>query len=201
MDTGSYKKSGFVLRFLTLLPLTSGFLFFAIVIIDNNEIQKILPATPFRTLSLMFIYIATLMTYNYILGIKGDNLMEWKIESSIILAFGFVFAAFFLPFGFPLEVEKDTSFIKSILGFANIQKKPDWFYLFLLLPATGFFIYGFYRLKTQLFEKQQTFCMKIERVGELNFDSSSPGRHKTEALPCTHLYNSRPPEHRYNNRF
>lgn len=147
MNTEVNKKSGFVLRFLSLPPLTCGFLFLGIVIVSNSELQKIIPESPFRSLSIMFFYIVAIMSFNYMLALRGQNFMGWKVEGAIVTFFAFIFASFFLPYCFPLNVEVEAGGLIGWIGATDVQQKPNWAFLWFLLPSIIFIIYAYLKLR------------------------------------------------------
>lgn len=95
------KKSGFVLRMLSLSAFSCMILFAGIVVIQNEELGKIIPPSTARTLSIFFGYIVAMITFNYALAVKGRNFMGWKNEALIMLGFIVIFVGMFLPHAFP----------------------------------------------------------------------------------------------------
>lgn len=122
------RRAGFALRMLSLGAFSCMALFAALVVIQNEELAKLVPVSTARTLSILFAYIVAMITFNYALAIKGRNFMGWKSESLVMLGFILVFVGMFLPHAFPVSGVVET---KSWLPFVSKQQlmfKPDWRY-------------------------------------------------------------------------
>src|SRR5690606_13796302 len=81
------RRAGFALRMLSLGAFSCMALFAALVVIQNEELAKLVPVSTARTLSILFAYIVAMITFNYALAIKGRNFMGWKSESLVMLGF------------------------------------------------------------------------------------------------------------------
>jgi hypothetical protein len=126
------KRSGFVLRMLSLMAFSCMVLFAGIVVIQNEELGKLIPPSTARTMSILFAYIVAIATFNYTLAAKGRNFMGWKNEALIMLGFFAVFVGMFLPHAFPTSQvivseswipfsAKETTHLKANWAYAPIS--------------------------------------------------------------------------------
>lgn len=139
-------RSGFVLRMLSLLALACALLFTSLVILDNEELHKVIPPSPFRSLAIFFGYMVALISFNYISAARGKNFMGWKVEGAIALGFLFVFAGFYFPFAFALETEIVSGGVAGLFQSAETETAPDWQYLWLAVLAVPAFAFAFWKL-------------------------------------------------------
>lgn len=143
------KRSGFVLRMMMVLALTCAFLFTALVLLENEEIAKIIPHSPFRTLSLFFGYIVGILAYNYLSANRGRNHMGWKIEACLMLSVIIVFAAFYFTFAFPSEVAETSNVAFGLFERTSYDSEPNWtiawFSLLAVFPS-GYSLYKLSRM-------------------------------------------------------
>ncbi len=132
------KRSGFVLRMLSLIAFSCMVLFAGIVVIQNEELGKLIPPSTARTLSIFFAYIVAMITFNYTLAVKGRNFMGWKNEALIMIGFIFAFVGMFLPHAFPTSEVIAT---ESWIPFSSEEithLKANWVYAsisFLAVPV------------------------------------------------------------------
>lgn len=132
------KRSGFVLRMLSLSAFSCMILFAGIVVIQNEELGKIIPPSTARTLSIFFGYIVAMITFNYALAVKGRNFMGWKNEALIMMGFIFTFVGMFLPHAFPSsEVVVDESWI-PFSSEETTHLKANWMYALVSLLSLPF---------------------------------------------------------------
>lgn len=120
------KRAGFVLRILSLMAFSCMILFAGIVVVQNEELGKLVPPSTARTLSILFAYIVAMMTFNYALAIKGRNFMGWRNEAYIVVGFMFLFVGMFLPHAFPTAKIVVT---ESWIPFSSKKEttfKADW---------------------------------------------------------------------------
>lgn len=139
MTLSNTKSSGFVLRMLSLLAFSCMILFAGIVVIQNQELGKLIPPSTPRTLVILFAYIVSMITFNYALAAKGRNFMGWKNEFFIMLGFIIVFIGMFLPHAFP---NADTVKTESWIPFMKDEVthlKANWYYALISLLGLPFF--------------------------------------------------------------
>lgn len=129
------KRSGYVLRLLTVAALTAAFLFTALVLLDNDELTKIVPHTPFRSAAILFGYVVGLMSFNYFAAFRARNFMGWKVEATTILIFVVIFASFYSVYAFPTEHEISSGVFFGLLERSEYQNNPNWYFLAGLLAA------------------------------------------------------------------
>ncbi|WP_194756639.1 hypothetical protein [Aliidiomarina indica] len=147
MSLAITKRSGFILRLLTICAFTCMMLFTAIVIVQNEELGKLVPPSTIRTLALMFGYIVALCTFNYAMAIKGRNFMGWQNELFIMLGFVIVFIAMFLPHAFPTnEVTRVDSWV-PFMSKETFVLKANWKFAYILFLAVPFFMVAWKRIK------------------------------------------------------
>ncbi len=140
MSLDSIKRTGFILRLFSLAAFSCMVLFAGIVVIQNGELEKLLPPSTARTLAILFGYVVAILTFNYALGLKGRNFMGWKNEAMLIIGFVIVFIAMFLPHAFPMqEVVVSESWI-PFLPKEDTYLKPDWKLALIGVLALPFFI-------------------------------------------------------------
>nr|WP_156889269.1 hypothetical protein [Halomonas sp. 1513] len=132
------KRSGFILRMLSLVSFSCMILFAGIVVIQNDELGKIFPPSTARTLAILFAYIVAMITFNYALATKGRNFMGWENEALIMIGFVIIFVGMFLPHAFPSsEVIRSESWIP--FSSKEVTKlKPNWMYALVSLMAIPF---------------------------------------------------------------
>ncbi|MCE8004408.1 hypothetical protein [Billgrantia ethanolica] len=131
------KRSGFVLRLFSLAAFSCMVLFAGIVVIQNEELGKLIPPSTARTLSILFAYIVAMTTFNYALAAKGRNFMGWKSEIFIMSGFAVTFVGMFLPHAFPSSQVVVTESWIPFSSKENTFLKPSWFYApisFIALP-------------------------------------------------------------------
>ena len=137
------KRSGFVLRMLSLIAFSCMVLFAGIVVMQNEELGKIVPPSTARTLSIFFAYIVSMITFNYALATKGRNFMGWKNEALIMIGFIVAFVGMFLPHAFPTsQVIMTESWIPFSTKEAT-QLKANWVYALVSLISLPFFYKAF----------------------------------------------------------
>lgn len=150
------KRSGFVLRMMMVLALSCAFLFTALVVLENKEIAKIIPHSPFRSLSLFFGYIVGILSYNYLSAHRGRNHMGWKVEACLMLAVITVFAAFYFTFAFPSQVEETSDFAFGLFERTSYDSEPNWAVAWLSLGALLPLGYSLFKLsKMPLWQDSQ----------------------------------------------
>ena len=142
------KRSGFVLRFLSLSAFAFTLLFAALVVMENRELEKLVPPSAFRSLALMCGYIVAIFGFNYAMAVRGRNFMGWKVEAAMIVGFVIIFVSLFLPFAFPNETEVESSGLTGLFGAAEIESEPRWAFSWLLLCSLPMFAYVYYKLRT-----------------------------------------------------
>ena len=131
-------KSGFVLRIMSVIAFSCMIMFAALVVVQVDELEKIIPDSSERSLAIFFGYVVALISFNYALGLRGGNFIGWKTESSIVLAIIFVFAGVFFPFAFPLEEAVQKSSWWGLREDSVIQEKPNWNYAWFAVIAVPF---------------------------------------------------------------
>lgn len=124
---------------LSLIPFSCMLLFAGIVVMQNNELDKIFPPSTARTLTILFGYIVAIISYNYALATKGNNFMGWKNEALIIIGFIIVFIGMFLPHAFPTtDIQVNQSWI-PFMSSETEKFKPNWIYAIFTLLSLPFF--------------------------------------------------------------
>lgn len=128
------KKTGYILRMMSLCAFSFMMIFAAIVILQNYELTKIVPDTPFRSMAIFFGYIVAVFGFNYASAIKGRNFMGWKVESLTMLGLLFLFAGMFFSYAFPTsEIIKNDSWIPFLSP--TYINKPNYWYALLAIPT------------------------------------------------------------------
>ncbi|MFO7818270.1 MAG: hypothetical protein R6V39_11420 [Desulfovibrionales bacterium] len=133
------RRSGFILRMLSLVAFFCMILFAGIVVIQNDELGKIIPPSTERTLSIFFAYIVVMITFNYALAVKGRNFMGWKNEALIMIGFILVFVGMFLPHAFPTS---ELVVTESWIPFSSTETehlKANWAYAPIAILSIPFF--------------------------------------------------------------
>lgn len=122
-------------------------LFAAIVVLDNAEIEKIFPSSNARTLLLMFGYIVAIMSFNYVMGLRGRNFMGWKVELALVSLFVFLFLAVFLPFGFPQLTENRDGGFAGFFETTSVDIAPEWAWSWIGVSALPLAVYIIWKLR------------------------------------------------------
>lgn len=115
-------------------------LFAGIVVIENEELGKLVPPSTFRTMAILFGYILAMLTFNYALGVKGRNFMGWKNEAAIMTGFILVFTALFLPFAFPVSESVVTESWIPFRSEESVHFKPNWLFALIAGFALPLFV-------------------------------------------------------------
>lgn len=148
MSLNSTKRAGFILRLFSLAAFSCMVLFAGIVVVQNEELGKLLPPSTSRTLAILFGYVVAILTFNYALGLKGRNFMGWKNEALLVGGFIVVFIAMFLPHAFPIqEVVVSDSWI-PFRSEENTHLKPNWKLAWGCLLALPLFIKSWMGIKS-----------------------------------------------------
>lgn len=147
MDNWDSLRAGFVLRGLSLGAFSAMLLFASLVVLDNSEIEKVIPDSSFRSLSIMFGYIAAIFGFNYTMALRGDNFMGWKVEALVSLGFVFLLVSVFLAFAFPREVSSESS---GLIGFfsSDVKEEPRWAFAWLAILSVPSFLYAYLELRS-----------------------------------------------------
>ena len=148
MSLEASKRSGFILRLLALAAFSLTLLFAALLVNDNRELQKLVPPSPFRSLSIMFGYIVALISFNYMMAVRGRNFMGWKVEAALTSGFICIFVSLFLPFAFPRESEIETNGLISFVIGNEKTEQPRWTLSFLIIMSFPLFFYSFNKLRS-----------------------------------------------------
>lgn len=145
MRINEFKKASFASRLVTLFAVVLMFIFSALVILDNNELKKILPHSPARSLALFFGYCFAILSTNYLMALRGRNLIDWKSEILISINFMLFFSAWTLPWLFPIILESRGPWWKLFQKITQLQQNPIFYFVFLIqLPIL---IYTIIRLR------------------------------------------------------
>ena len=142
------RRSGFVLRFLSLAAFSCAMLFAALVALDNQELEKIIPPSVFRSLSLMFGYVVAILGFNYAMAVRGRNFMGWKVEAAMISGFIIIFVSLLIPYAFPYETEIETGGVAGLFATRDVEREPRWALSWLVLLSVPMFGYVFYKLRS-----------------------------------------------------
>lgn len=135
------KKSSYILRLMSLSAFSFMMIFAAIVILQNEELKKIVPDTPIRSLAIFFSYIVAIFGFNYASAIKGRNFMGWKAEFLTITGLFFLFAGVFASQAFrSVDVVDSNVWIPFFSG--SEVSKPNYWYLLLSTPALPLFYFA-----------------------------------------------------------
>lgn len=130
------KRSGFALRLMSLGAFSCMMIFAAIVVLQNAELEKVVPSSPARTMMLLFGYTLSIITFNYAMAIKGRNFMGWKIEAVTMIGAALVFSGIFLAHGFPVVKEVKS---ESWIPFISSQiSEPNWAWVWLSAAGLPF---------------------------------------------------------------
>lgn len=149
MSWHTSQRSGFVLRLLSLLSFSCMMIFVGIVVLQNQELQKIIPASNARSFGLFFGYVVAIITFDYALAVKGRNFMGWKVEGAIVAGVAMAFAGAFFPFAFPVIESVPSERVYGLLGWAGLEAdsiEPNWTLSWLSLLSVPFFIMAFWHL-------------------------------------------------------
>ena len=141
------KRSGFVLRLFSLAAFSCMVLFAGLVVLENEELGKLVPPSPVRTLAILFAYIVAIITFNYALAAKGRNFMGWQNEALIMVGFILLFVGMFLPHGFPQsEIIRTESWI-PFRSREDVMLKANWGYSVISAFALPFFYFAWQGIK------------------------------------------------------
>lgn len=136
------RRSGFVLRVLGLCALSSALVFSGIVVLENEEINKLIPPSTAKSMAMIFGYLVALISFDYLMAIRGGNFMGWKIELSMMLGVAAVFIAIMLPFAFPESESVRSEGITRFFGFTTVESRPNWSFLWISFMAVPLFVYS-----------------------------------------------------------
>jgi len=134
MRVTEFSRASFATRLIVVFAFTLLFIFTALLVLDNKEIQKVLPHGPLRSLVLLFGYITAILTTNYVMALRGRNLTDWVTEALISANFVLFFAAMTLPWLFPVAIESTGPwwrFWKKVLT----EEANLWLYALLVLQV------------------------------------------------------------------
>lgn len=88
MSLSEFKKASFASRLMTLFALTLLFVFTALVLLENRELEKVFPHSLTRSLAILSGYCVAILSTNYFMALRGRNFIEWKLE--LLIAFNFI---------------------------------------------------------------------------------------------------------------
>lgn len=131
MSFSEFRKSSFVSRLVTLLAITVLLVFTALVVIENKELEKLLPPSTFRSLALLLGYTVVILSSNYLMANRGRNFTIWRTELLITFNYVWLFSAILLPWLFPLSVDIDKPWYKPFAD--STETAPNYWYLAMLV--------------------------------------------------------------------
>ena len=135
------KKAGYILRLMSLGAFSFMMLFASIVILQNEELTKIVPDTPARSLAIFFGYIVAIFGFNYAAAIKGRNFMGWKAEFLTLTGLFFLFAGLFFSQAFRILETIDNNIWIPFFGSDEVSK-PNYWYALLTIPSLPLFFFA-----------------------------------------------------------
>ncbi len=147
MDAQERKRVGFLMRILNVFAFSCMALFMALVVVENTELNKLLPPSPERTVAVLLAYTVAIITFNYTLALRGKNLLDWRTELYVILGLVSSLAAIFLTFALRTYVETKIWRIPFASN-PEPDSRPTLTFLLLLIPAIALFYLAWRRAKS-----------------------------------------------------
>ena len=105
MRINEYSQASFVSRLTIVFALTLLLIFTALLVLENNELRKLIPHGPLRSFVILFGYSLTILTTNYLMALRGRNLIQWRTELLISTNYILFFAGATLPWLFPTALD------------------------------------------------------------------------------------------------
>jgi len=139
MSYSEIKKSSFAYRILTALAITLLFVFSALLILDNEELQKILPHSPMRSFTILLAYSSAILSSNYFLALRGRNLTDWRTELMIASNYIIFFSAWTLPWLFPVLRQNPAPWYKPWEGRGTMEQNIVFYALLIVLVPLLYF--------------------------------------------------------------
>ena len=134
MKVTDFSRASFASRLIVVFAFTLFLVFTALLVLENKELQKVLPHGALRSLVLLLGYSTAILSTNYIMAVRGRNLTHWKTEALISMNFVLFFAAITLPSLFPAPVEPDASWWKFWQD-KSAEEPRNWLYALLLVQV------------------------------------------------------------------
>ena len=128
-------------RFYILILMWMFLWFSGMLIVENHELLKVIPATSARALVMIFGYFLAIASSNYFLAIRAENFTIWKVELSMSFGLGLAIAGVLGPSLFPSIVTTEV----SSWGFWTIENespRPNNLFYVLLLPSLLLVVYS-----------------------------------------------------------
>ena len=140
------RRSGFVLRVLGLCAFSCALVFSGIVVLENEELNKLVPPSAAKSMAMIFGYLVAMVSFSYLMAIRGGNFMGWKIELSMMLGLAALFVSILLAFAFPEIASVRAEGVRGFVGFTEVNSRPNWTFLWGGALAVPFFAYSFREL-------------------------------------------------------
>lgn len=110
-------------------------IFAGIVLVENHELQKILPPTFARSMLILVGYFSAISALNYFLAVRAGNFTDWRTELSLVIFFVVFIFGWLGGYLFPLTMTTEGSWWRPWA--TGVTHAPDdrfmWFWV-LLIP-------------------------------------------------------------------
>lgn len=133
---------GIIHRIFNLIVLSFVLIYGAKVIMENNQITKLLPATQTRSLLILSGSYFSIVMYNYIMASKGSNFTNLSTELAIILINWILIMGYVGPDFFKME-RVVTHKILNIIPYSKTEYCKNYYLSYILLleiPLLAFLI-------------------------------------------------------------
>ena len=140
-------RASFASRILFVFALTLLFIFTALLVLENKELQKFVPSSPLRSIALICGYSVAILSANYLMAIRGNNLTNWQAELLISLNFIIFLASATLPWLLPIVTETKCEWWKPLCQIARTET-PDNRYFGLLIIQAPIFLFTVYKVRS-----------------------------------------------------
>lgn len=140
------RRSGFVLRMLGLCAFSCALVFSGIVVLENEELNKLVPPGAAKSMAMIFGYLVAMVSFNYLMAIRGGNFMGWKIELSMMLGLAALFIAILVAFAFPQSQSVRAEGVRGLVGLTVVDSRPNWTFLWGGVLAIPLLAYSFREL-------------------------------------------------------
>lgn len=132
MRVTDFSRASFASRLIVVFAFTLLFIFTALLVLDNKEIQKLLPHSHLRSVVLLLGYSTAILSTNYVMALRGRNLTHWLTEALISANFVLFFTAMTLPSLFPLTAESVSPWWRFWQDDQS-EEPNNWLYTVLIL--------------------------------------------------------------------
>lgn len=133
--------AGIIMRLTSLAFFALVCIFTGMVLVENHELQKMLPPTVARSMMLLFGYCGAIISLNYFLAIRAENFTDWRTELSLIIFFVVLVFGWLGGYLFPLTITVAVPWWKPWAS--GVMNPPDarFMWLWVLPIPIGFILF------------------------------------------------------------